>query len=68
MPARLKKSRGRILRKIDKEKLAFLSQEQTADGQKSNFNKLVQRDMAKKRASGGSKGHRTVTARKTSAG
>jgi len=51
--------------KFDKEKLAFLSQEQTAGGQKSNFNKLVQRDTAKKRASGGSSGHKAASARKT---
>jgi hypothetical protein len=54
--------------KFDKEKLAFLCQEQTADGQKSNFNKLVQRGAAKKRASGGSSARKTASARKTSAG
>ena len=59
---------GRILREIRKEKLAFLYQEQTADGQKSNFNKLVQPDTAKKRPSGGSSGDKTATARKTGAG
>ena len=54
--------------KFDEEKLAFLYQEQTADGQKSNFNKLVQRDTAKKRASGGSSGRKTATPRKMSRG
>jgi hypothetical protein len=33
--------------KFDKEKLALLYQEETKDGQKSNFNKLVSRETAK---------------------
>ena len=33
--------------KFDKEKLAFLYQEKTADGETSNFSKLVSRDNSK---------------------
>lgn len=41
--------------KFDESNLALLYQEETADGEKSNFNKLVSRDTADAKESGGAK-------------
>ena len=38
--------------KFDREKLAFLYQEKTAGGQKSNFNKLVSRETVDEKSGG----------------
>jgi hypothetical protein len=43
---------------FDENKLALLVQEQTARGQKSNFNKLVSRETAESGGRGGSGGSR----------
>ncbi|MFL6314006.1 MAG: hypothetical protein ACJ71W_18060 [Terriglobales bacterium] len=47
------------LQKFDESGLALLVQDTTADGQQSNFNKLISRETAKssrKRPSGGTRG------------
>jgi hypothetical protein len=41
-----------FFKKFDEQNLALLYQEQTANGQKSNFNKLVSRDTAQQKQSG----------------
>lgn len=51
--------------KFDESNLALLYQENTARGQKSNFNKLIGRETAEKRASGQSKASRRHPERET---
>src|SRR5512142_987426 len=48
--------------KFDQANLAFVYEEETADGQRSNFNKLVGRETAQARAEGEKTNRRTLRA------